>query len=93
MQINSIHLPQLQKHGIHRDHLFDPCVSQQVGAWILADCIQQTGNTWRALGCYFAGPASRATQAQARYVRDVQAYYVAYRNQPEIAVPDELASR
>ena len=93
MQINSIHLPQLQKHGIRREHLFDPCVSQQVGAWILADCIQHTGSTWRALGCYFAGPASQATAAQARYARDVQAYYTAYRNQLENAVPLSLASR
>ncbi len=93
MQINSIHLPQLQKHGIRREHLFDPCVSQHVGAWILADCIHHTGNTWAALGCYVAGPASRAVQAQARYAVDVQAYYEAYSNHSESAVPTPLTSR
>jgi len=81
MQINSIHLPRLARYGIRREHLFDPCMSQQVGAWILADCIQKFGSTWKAVGCYYAGPASRNTAAQVEYVLSVQRFYRGYQAQ------------
>lgn len=32
MQINTIHLPNLARFGIRREHLFDACTSQKVGA-------------------------------------------------------------
>jgi soluble lytic murein transglycosylase-like protein len=79
MQINTIHLPALARFGIRREHLFDACVSQKVGAWILAQCMQRFGATWKAVGCYYAGPASKAVRAQEGYVKDVQRFYAAYR--------------
>ena len=81
MQINSIHLPTLAKYGIRREDLFDACVSQQVGAWVLANCISQFGATWKSVGCYYAGPASKNTAAQVEYVTDVQRFYEGYRRQ------------
>jgi soluble lytic murein transglycosylase-like protein len=78
MQINTVHLPKLKKYGIKREDLFDACTSQHVGAWVLADCINQFGQKWRAVGCYYAGPASRNTKAQESYVRDVQRWYAGY---------------
>lgn len=81
MQINTIHLPALARHGIQRQHLFDPCVSQQVGAWVLADCIKRFGQKWKAIGCYYAGPASKNTRAQEQYVRAVQKFYAGYQAQ------------
>jgi soluble lytic murein transglycosylase-like protein len=81
MQINTIHLPALAPYGIRREDLFDACVSQRVGAWVLADCIQRFGPTWKAVGCYYTGPASRNVAAQVGYVRDVQRYYAAYQQQ------------
>jgi soluble lytic murein transglycosylase-like protein len=83
MQINTIHLPTLTKFGIRREHLFDPCVSQQVGAWILADCIRQFGATWKSVGCYYAGPASKNTAAQMKYVLEVQRFYQGYKKQEQ----------
>lgn len=79
MQINTIHLPALAKLGIRREHLFEACTSQKVGAWVLADCIQRFGAAWKAVGCYYAGPASRNVAAQVEYVRDVQRFYEGYK--------------
>ena len=81
MQINTIHLPSLARFGIGREQLFDACTSQKVGAWVLADCIQRFGATWKAVGCYYAGPASTNHKAQATYVSDVQRFYEGYRQQ------------
>lgn len=80
MQINTIHLPALARFGIGREHLFDACISQNVGAWVLADCMSRFGSTWKAVGCYYAGPASRNVRAQAQYVADVQHFYAGYRS-------------
>ena len=84
MQINSIHLLRLAGFGIRRQDLFDACVSQQVGAWVLADCISQFGVRWKAVGCYYAGPASRNARAQADYVLDVQRFYEGYKRQERV---------
>lgn len=81
MQINSIHLPTLAQFGIRREHLFDACVSQHVGAWVLAHCMTRFGAKWKAVGCYYAGPASKNTQAQVEYVLDVQRLYEGYRRE------------
>ena len=52
MQINTIWLPELNKFGINKDDLFDPCKSIFIGAWILSKNIKQYGYTWRAIGAY-----------------------------------------
>ena len=83
MQINTIHLPALAKYGIRREHLFDACTSQKVGAWVLADCMQRFAATWKAVGCYYAGPASTNVPAQLGYVQSVQRYYAGYVRQEQ----------
>lgn len=83
MQINSIHLPALARFGIRREHLFDACVSQHVGAWVLANCMNQFGATWKSIGCYYAGPASKNIAAQVKYVLDVQRFYQGYKRQEQ----------
>ena len=79
MQINTIHLPRLNKLGIHRSDLFDACTSQKVGAWVLADCLKKKGDIWVAVGCYYGGPASRAYTAMRGYANDVRRYYEGYK--------------
>lgn len=86
MQINTIHLPTLARFGISREQLFDACTSMKVGAWVLADCMKRFGAKWKAVGCYYAGPASNNLTAQAEYVRDVQKFYEGYRKQAKAAV-------
>lgn len=81
MQINTIHLSDLSRFGIRREHLFDACTSQKVGARVLADCIKRFGAVWKAVGCYYAGPGSKNVAAQVEYVRDVQRNYEGYRRQ------------
>lgn len=52
MQINDSWLPKLAKYGIKKNDLLDTCTSAYIGAWILAQSIQQHGLTWRAVGAY-----------------------------------------
>lgn len=54
MQINSSWMPVLQRYGITRKDLFDPCISFHVGAWVLANNIHRHGNNWKAVGAYNA---------------------------------------
>ncbi|MCP5152435.1 MAG: lytic transglycosylase domain-containing protein [Chromatiales bacterium] len=75
MQINARWLPALAAHGIDREALWQPCVSIEVGAWVLAQSIARYGYTWRAVGAYNAGTA-RDASAEARrmaYARRVAA--------------------
>lgn len=75
MQINTIHLPDLKRYGITRKDLFDGCTSANLGAWVFADCIRRFGATWKAVGCYNTGPASKNLKAQVRYVTKVRRHY------------------
>jgi soluble lytic murein transglycosylase-like protein len=64
MQINSRWLPTLRQYGIDEQQLLEPCVSIQVGAWILAGNIRRLGNSWDAVGAYNSGnPAYRLRYA------------------------------
>jgi soluble lytic murein transglycosylase-like protein len=52
MQINSFWLKPL---GATKQELIDkPCYNVMVGAWILSDCLERHGKTWKAIGCYNA---------------------------------------
>lgn len=66
MQINSRWKPYLGKLW---NYLDDPCTNVKVGAWILAQCIQKHGYTWKAVSCYNTGlgESKRGT----KYVRKV----------------------
>lgn len=77
MQINSRHLPMLRTAGIKRDDLFKPCINIHVGAFILRDCIQSNGDTWRAVGAYNAGYAktARAERNRRSYAMKVKRNY------------------
>ena len=48
--------------------LADPCVNVYVGAWVLAQCMQEYGYTWQAVGCYNAVTQSKRD----RYIKRVQ---------------------
>lgn len=54
MQINSVWLPELAKHGISARQLWDPCTNIHVGAWVLAQKVRKLGMTWDAVGAYNA---------------------------------------
>ena len=54
MQINSGWLPALAKYGISEKDLFSPCVSADVGGWILAQNFKSLGVSWNAVGAYNA---------------------------------------
>ncbi|MFN4245949.1 MAG: lytic transglycosylase domain-containing protein [Brevinematia bacterium] len=55
MQINSRWLSYLKKYGVDIHHLWNPCYNIHIGAMVLRHCIDQHGNTWRAIDCYNKG--------------------------------------
>ena len=93
MQINSSWLPVLGRHGITREHLFDPCTSITVGAWILAGLFARYGVTWEAIGAYNAAcvrlDRAECTTRRAGYARRVEAAL----RELSGAEPAELAGR
>ena len=52
MQINTVHLPTLAKFGITQQNLWHPETNINVGAWVLAGCVNKHGYTYKALDCY-----------------------------------------
>lgn len=70
MQINSRWLPTLEKNGISREDLFDPCVSIHVGAWVLRGNMIRYGRTWRAVGAYNA--SSKRPDLRKKYVLGIK---------------------
>ena len=61
MQINSSHIPFLEKHGISRSLLWNPCANIKIGAWVLAEQMTRHGKTWRAVGAYNAKSETKRT--------------------------------
>lgn len=92
MQINTIHLPVLAKYGIKKKDLFDACVSQEAGAWILSDCVGRFGKTWNAVGCYYGGPGFKKLKQSVivEYVLDVQKFYEGYKRQEQLVAANQV---
>lgn len=76
MQINSTHLPRLNKAGITREQLLnDSCTSVMAGAQILSEFISRHGYTWEAVGAYNAGSAPNRRELRHRYAKKVWHHY------------------
>ncbi|HOL44407.1 MAG TPA: lytic transglycosylase domain-containing protein [Methanothrix sp.] len=65
MQINSGWYPVLGPERWSR--LSDPCYNVYIGAWVLHQCIQRHGYTWKAVGCY----NSSNPKLSAGYIRKI----------------------
>lgn len=52
MQVNSSWLPKLEGYGIGMPELLDRCTNVMVGAWILAQAVDEHGLNWKAVGAY-----------------------------------------
>jgi Transglycosylase SLT domain len=50
-----VHKPVLDQLGVARTDLFNPCVGADQGARILREFMQVHGNSWKAVGAYYAG--------------------------------------
>ncbi len=62
MQINSRWLPVLKRHGLYDERLiWHPCYNTFVGAWVLRQCINRYGNSWKAVDCYNKGSKAKET--------------------------------
>lgn len=78
MQINDWWLKNvLWKQGIKKADLYDACYNIEIGTWILAQCIQQHGQVWRAVGCYNA----KSVDKQDVYIKNVMATMMRVRKQ------------
>jgi soluble lytic murein transglycosylase-like protein len=66
MQINSYWYPFVGHENWQA--LSDPCYASRIAAWILFQCIERYGYTWKAIGCYHSPNKDRA----ARYAEDIE---------------------
>jgi soluble lytic murein transglycosylase-like protein len=71
MQINDSWLPTLSRYGITKESLLNPCVSIQVGAWVMAQNFYRMGKKWEAIGAYNA----RSYDKRLIYARKVYMMY------------------
>jgi soluble lytic murein transglycosylase-like protein len=78
MQINSSWAPTLRKMGITWQSLADPCTNVKVGAWVLAQCMQDYGYTWTAVGCYNSRTPSKRNRYASRIARLMSLEQVAF---------------
>ena len=63
-QVNTIHLPTLEKHGIGEKELRDGCVNTFVGAWLLSKQIARYGLTWFGVAAYHSTTPSKNAKYQ-----------------------------
>lgn len=78
MQVNSTHIPRLQKMGVLRhpeDLLHQPCLNVKIGAWILAKHLRACGVNCACLGSYNAGFHPRHEKKRLHYAQQVYAHY------------------
>ncbi|WP_233836518.1 lytic transglycosylase domain-containing protein [Paraburkholderia sp. ZP32-5] len=89
MQINTIHLPALERYGIGKDALMSPCKNVYIAAWQLRRQVIKYGNTWAAVGAYHsATPALRD-----QYARQIAEILRQWRVLPEEDPRPEAAVR
>ncbi|EAA9297850.1 lytic transglycosylase [Salmonella enterica] len=89
MQINSAHIPRLQKMGVIKEPgelLRKPCLNIQIGAWILAAHFQVCGVSWNCLGSYNAGFRDELNETRERYAGRV---WRIYRDMKGLCLPDK----
>lgn len=84
--INSVHLPELSRHGITARHLMDGCTNVFVGAWKYSKKVAKYGNSWKAVGAYHSETPERREAYSAR----IQAHLIKWgvishyrRNKPD----------
>jgi len=85
MQINSSWAPTLRRIGIPWEALADPCTNVKVGAWVLAQCVQDYGYTWAAVGCYNSRTPSKRDKYAAKIARLLNREPMAHQKQRQVA--------
>jgi soluble lytic murein transglycosylase-like protein len=65
-QMNSVHWPDLARHGIAPEALLNPCVGTFVAAWHLSKQFYRWGYTWWAVGAYHSGTPAANERYQVR---------------------------
>jgi len=94
MQINDTWLKKLSRYGITRGSLFDPCVSVEVGAWILAHNFKTYGENWRAVGAYNAVTEWKRVRYAKKVEKNLRLAYQLAGESPKVAVasPEQVSA-
>ncbi|MGC8885460.1 MAG: lytic transglycosylase domain-containing protein [Candidatus Nanoarchaeia archaeon] len=75
MQINSSWLPVLKKYGLKDiNYLYHPCYNIYVGAWILRQCINKYGYSWKAVSCYNTGHPTKGMKYAKKVYNTIKHY-------------------
>lgn len=70
MQVNTCHLPFLEKYGYrYRTLRYNGCANVMAGAWVFARCLAQTGSLLAAAACYNAGHGNMQAAWRSGYVQ------------------------
>lgn len=79
MQINSSWIPKLKQHGLYNPKdIYIPQYNVRVGAWILRQCINTFGQSWKSIDCYNKGPGNARNSSEY-----VDRFVAAYRRTPD----------
>ena len=62
----------LRKLGFTKKTAFDPCKSAYIAGYVLKQCVNRYGYTWKAIDCYNKGGRAKGLS---RYVRKVLEVY------------------
>ncbi|MEI6209343.1 MAG: lytic transglycosylase domain-containing protein [Desulfuromonadales bacterium] len=81
MQVNSFWLKTLAASA--QDLIDKPCYNVMVGAWILSDCLDRHGKTWKAIGCYNAADHDKRVNYSWKVYRELLKDTTSARNVPD----------
>ena len=70
-QVNTVHLPALEKHGIGEHELKNGCVNTYVGAWLLSKQIARHGMNWFGIAAYHSTTPAKNARYQALIYREL----------------------
>ena len=80
MQINTIHLPDIQRQfGLSWEHVaYHPCINIGIGTWILHQRIKEAGDLWKGVGNYHSKTPSKHRIYMAKFQKAYKRRYDAF---------------
>lgn len=72
MQVNSFWL---RKYRLKPSDVLEPEINVRLGAFIMRDCLDRHGLTWKAIGAYHTGDPDRHAWRAYNYAKQVLAHY------------------
>lgn len=91
MQVNSIHLTELKRYGVHKRDLMNSCKNIYVAAWLLRRSMNRYGNTWKAVGGYHSNTPGEREQYALKVQKAVRVIIAS--RQQSVRVAERLTTK